>query len=103
MILEISSKKFSQLRNFPASKEHPPRRRKQLSTVAILLCRFMSCLVSQKVFQVVSALQSGYRLCIFFYLLIRSLVDPMLAAFIVYRMRALAVSRFSNFLLDAKR
>ena len=35
-----------------------PTRAKQLSTVAILLYRFLSCLVSQNVFHVVSALQS---------------------------------------------
>ena len=35
-----------------------PGRTKQLSTVAILLYRFLSCLVSQNAFQVVSVLQS---------------------------------------------
>ena len=42
---------------------------------------FLSCLVSRNVFHVVSALQS--IVCLYIFLLIRSLVDHTLAAFIV--------------------
>ena len=39
---------------------------------------------------------------VFVFWFIRSLVDPTLTAFIVYRMRSLAVSRFSYFMLGGK-
>ena len=59
-----------------------PIRAKQLSTVAILLYRFLSCWCLETFFHVVSALQSFASIQILFWL-IRSLVDPMLAVFIV--------------------
>ena len=58
-----------------------PIRTKQLSTVAILLYRFLAVLVSRNVFRSISL--AIYCLSSHIFWLIRSLVDPTLAAFIV--------------------
>ena len=51
-----------------SADESQLRRTKQLSTVAILLNRFMSCLVCHNVFHVVSAFQSIVSLHFFVFL-----------------------------------
>ena len=61
-----------------------------------LLSWFLSCLVSQNNIEV-SALQFILRLYIFVFWLIRSLVDPMLAAFIVCGPLQFLVSNLDTF------
>ena len=93
MILELSSEMLSQLRNFPVSTQPGDA----------ALSRFLSCFVSQSVSHVVSALQSTVFTFLVLFWLIGSPVDPTLAAFVVFLMRSLAVSRFSYFLFDGER
>ena len=64
------------------AKNQPKRRAKQLSTVAILLL-YRLVDVSKRFSHSISL--AVYRLSVYIFWLIRSLVDPTLAAFIVCR------------------